>query len=243
MAAMFRSPSGWRRGAAVGLALAVGGALWASLGRDNRAASPQIAAEAGGAAIVPLVVAALGRLEPEGEVIRLAAPVALDGDRLAELRVREGDRVRSGQIVAVLDSQGRLAQEVQQAKAQVAIARARLAQIQAGAKSGEIAAQKAAIARLNAELGRGIAVQNASISRWESEVRIAEAEYERFQRLSGEGVVSPSSLDSKRLAAETARAQWREAVASRDRLAETLQAQRAEAQSTLERIAEGPAGG
>lgn len=49
-------------------------------------------------------VAALGRLEPEAEVISLFAPLALDGDRIAKILVKEGNRVKLGQIVAILDA-------------------------------------------------------------------------------------------------------------------------------------------
>ncbi len=45
-------------------------------------------------------VTALGRLEPEAEVINLFAPLALDGDRVAQILVKEGDRVKAGQIVS-----------------------------------------------------------------------------------------------------------------------------------------------
>jgi HlyD family secretion protein len=186
----------------------------------------------------PLPVTALGRLEPEGEVIRLAAPVALDGDRLKELRVQVGDRVKAGQIIAVLDASDRFADEVTQAKAQVEIAQAELARVQAGAKQSEIQAQEATIVRLQADLRGGDAAQSATISRWQSEVRTAETELARFQQLYAQGAVSSSVLDTKRLTAETTRAQLQEALSNRDRLANTLQAQVLEATSTRDRIAE-----
>jgi len=189
-------------------------------------------------AIATLPVTALGRLEPEGEVMRLAAPVALDGDRLKELRVQVGDRVKAGQIIAVLDASDRFADEVVQAKAQVEIAQAELARVRAGAKQSEIQAQEATIVRLQADLRGGDAAQSATISRWQSEVRTAETELARFQQLYAQGAVSSSVLDTKRLTAETTRAQLQEAMSNRDRLANTLQAQVLEATSTRDRIAE-----
>lgn len=189
-------------------------------------------------ASAPLPVTALGRLEPEGEVMRLAAPVALDGDRLKELRVQVGDQVKAGQIIAVLDASDRFADEVVQAKAQVEIAQAELARVRAGAKQSEIQAQEATIVRLQADLRGGDAAQSATISRWQSEVRTAETELARFQQLYSEGAVSASILDAKRLTAETTRAQLQEAQSNRDRFANTLQAQVLEATSTRDRIAE-----
>lgn len=186
----------------------------------------------------PLPVTALGRLEPEGEVMRLAAPVALDGDRLKELRVQVGDRVKAGQIIAVLDASARFADEVAQAKAQLEIAQAEFARVSAGAKQSEIQAQEASILRLQADLRGSEASQSATISRWQSEVRTAEAELARFQQLYAQGAISASVLDTKRLAAETTRAQLQEALSTRDRFANTLQAQILEASSTRDRIAE-----
>lgn len=183
-------------------------------------------------------VTALGRLEPEAEVISLSAPLTLDGDRVAQLLVKEGDQVKAGQVVAILDSRDRLQDALEQAKEQVRVTQAKLAQIKAGAKMGEIQAQQATIARLQADLKGEIAAQNAAIARWQSEFRHASAEYNRFQQLYREGATSTSNIDSKRLAAETAQAQINEAIASKNRTKETLQARINEAIATLSRIAE-----
>ena len=53
-------------------------------------------------------VTALGRLEPQGEVIKLSAPTSNNGNRVEELLVNVGDRVQAGQVIAVLDSRDRL---------------------------------------------------------------------------------------------------------------------------------------
>jgi len=51
-------------------------------------------------------VAALGRLEPEGDIRVLAAPISGIGGspRLTQLLVNEGDRVRQGQLLARFDT-------------------------------------------------------------------------------------------------------------------------------------------
>jgi HlyD family secretion protein len=51
-------------------------------------------------------VAALGRLEPSGDVRRLAAPISGIGGspRITELLVQEGDRVRAGQLLVRFDT-------------------------------------------------------------------------------------------------------------------------------------------
>ncbi len=183
-------------------------------------------------------VTALGRLEPESEVIKLSAPLALDGDRLTKLLVQEGDRVKVGQVVAILDSRDKLQDALKKAQEQVKMAQAKLAQVKAGAKTGEIAAQKATIERLQAQLQGEIATQKAIITRRQSELNIARAEYDRYQMLYRERAESALNFDNKRLAFETAQTQLIEVKANQNRTADTLQAEIAEAKATLDKIAE-----
>ncbi len=183
-------------------------------------------------------VTALGRLEPRGEVIQLSAPTSAEGNRVAQLLVKPGDKVRAGQVVAILDSRDRFFAALEQAKEQVTVAQARLEQVKAGAKTGEINAQKATITRLQSELEGEIATQNATIARYQAEVDNARAEYDRFQMLYKEGAESASKFDSKRLALRTAQAQLEQAKAAQRRTVDTLQEQLKEAKATLTRIAE-----
>lgn len=97
-------------------------------------------------------ITTLGRLEPEQEVIKVSVPAALNNDRVAQLLVKRGDRVKAGQIVAVMDSSDNMQQALLEAQEQVGVAQAKLAQVRAGAKSGEIAAQQAQITRFQSEL-------------------------------------------------------------------------------------------
>jgi HlyD family secretion protein len=190
--------------------------------------------------IIPVVkkVTALGRLEPEAEVIHLSAPLDLDSDRVAQILVKEGQYVKAGQVVAILNSKASLQDSLQQAQKQLSVAQAKLAQVKAGAKAGEIQAQQSTITRLEAQIAGEIAVQNAVIARWQSEVRNTSAEYNRFQQLYQQGAISTSSIDSKRLAAETAQAQLKESLATKTKSIETLKAQLSEAKANLNRIAE-----
>jgi len=56
----------------------------------------------------PVKITALGRLEPAQEVSRLSVPAEMQNERMARLLIRRGDRVRAGQVIAVLDSHERL---------------------------------------------------------------------------------------------------------------------------------------
>ncbi len=186
----------------------------------------------------PTKVTALGRLEPRTEVLKLSAPQGLDGDRVVELLVKQGDRIQTGQVIAVLDSRDRLQPALQEAQEKVRNAQAQLAQVQAGAKSGEIAAQKQQILRLQAELQGELATQQATISRRQSELENARAEYDRYQSLATDGAISSSNFDQKRLTFDTAQAQLREAQSTQNLKADSLRAQIQEARATLDKIAE-----
>lgn len=188
---------------------------------------------------MPKTVVALGRLEPQGEVIRVSAPSSTDGsNRVAQLLVEEGNQVKAGQTIAVLDSRDTLQAALREAQQQVSIARARLAQIKVGAKIGEIEAQQAAIKRLEIEQRREAAAQAASVERLEAEVRNAQLEDLRYQMLYQEGAVSTSNRDSKFLTVETFQQQLNEAQANLSRIVESRREQIREAKATLNRIAE-----
>jgi HlyD family secretion protein len=183
-------------------------------------------------------VTALGRIEPKGEVIRLSAPTSTEGSRVEQLLVKEGDRVKAGQVIAILDSRDRLQAALEEAQEQVRVAQANLSRTQAGAKRGEIEAQRAAIARLEAERKGDIDAQAATVARLEAQLRNAEAEAKRYQELYQEGAISASQWDSKRLALETAQKSLQEAQAVLNRQQSASLQELKEAKATLERIAE-----
>jgi HlyD family secretion protein len=144
----------------------------------------------------PRAVACLGRIEPENGVIRIAAPYLFGRPSLVkELRVKEGDRVRAGQLLAILDGKDQLKAAMDQCRARVAVAHSRLAQVKAGAKSADLSAQRAEIARLEASL--------------ENE----QAEYKRYAQLRKTDDVTVSDLNARQTA-----------VVSRQRLLEEAQA-------------------
>lgn len=74
-------------------------------------------------------MAALGRLDPQGEVRRLAAPISGIGGspRITRLLVQEGSRVAAGQLLAEFDTAPALRAEQRQLQARVANLEQRLA--------------------------------------------------------------------------------------------------------------------
>ncbi len=183
-------------------------------------------------------VTALGRLEPKGTVIKLSAPTASNGNRVDQLLVKENARVRVGQVIALLDNHDRLQAAWEKAKEDVYVAQAKLAITKAGAKSGEIEAQRAEIARLEAERRGDVAEKASTIGRLEAQLRNAEAEYKRYQALYQQGAISASEQDSKRLTLETAKKSLQESQAQLNRTQSTRPPELNKARATLSKIAE-----
>jgi HlyD family secretion protein len=209
------------------------------------------------ALLKPTLITALGRLEPSGEVIKLSAPTAFSdgkgGTRVAKLLVKEGDRVKREQVIAILDSHDSLQAALKKFKKKAQLAKAKLLQVQAGAKIGNIDAQKARILNLKAELQGQIILQKATIQRLEADFqgeketqeavlkrliaqwRNAETECRRYQMLFQAGAIATSERDNKCLAAETASKSVNEGKATLQQILDSSRAQIKEAQANLQR--------
>ncbi len=200
-------------------------------------------------------ITALGYLEPFGEVIRLSAPSSGgSANRIDRLLVKRGEAVKSGQTIAILDSYDRLQVALMQAQKQVSVARSNLAVVKAGAKGGEIDAQKFEIARVKAQsIGEAEAqqqtvarleaqwagdkiVQQATVSKLEAELNNAQSESNRYQQLYKQGAIAQSIYDSKRLPTQTLAQQLNEAKATLQRTTITGSNQIQEAKIGLARI-------
>ena len=159
-------PKNWWRIALL-LAVAIALGAWA-VNRLQQAQNQSQAQTPPQSKPVATYISALGRLEPPGEVIALSAPSSVLESRLERLLIKEGKRVRVGDVVAILDSRDRAQAALEKAKADIQVTRANLARVQAGAKQGEIEAQKATIARLEAELQGERQTLQATIARIEA---------------------------------------------------------------------------
>ncbi|MCC3527137.1 MAG: biotin/lipoyl-binding protein [Microcoleus sp. PH2017_22_RUC_O_B] len=165
--------------------LAAGGTTGYTIWR-SRLPDPNAATAAAAVAASQLTtVTALGRLEPRGEVIKVSGSGAADGSRIDRLLVKEGDRVKTGETIAILDNRDRQQAAFDQAQKQVRVSQANLAKVKAGAKNGEIQAQKATIGRLEADRSNEIAAQQAIVARLEvdrsTEITAQQATIARLQ--------------------------------------------------------------
>ncbi|MGB6296321.1 MAG: HlyD family efflux transporter periplasmic adaptor subunit [Rivularia sp. (in: cyanobacteria)] len=116
-------------------------------------------------------VNASGRLQPLGEVIKLSAPTGIQGTtRVEEMLVKEGQKVKKGQVIAVLDGFRSSQATVEQAKARIQESRANLTGVKIGSPR-EIQAQQAVIARLEAQLRGEQQAANATISRLQAQLQ------------------------------------------------------------------------
>jgi HlyD family secretion protein len=117
-------------------------------------------------------VTALGRLEPFGEVTKVSAPSSQSGKgTITQLLVKEGDKVTRGQVIAVLDNRQRLEASLAKAMEDVKVSQANLAKVKAGAKQGEIGAQKAEVSRLESQLKGDGATYVATKARLEAQLK------------------------------------------------------------------------
>jgi HlyD family secretion protein len=206
--------------------------LWQSRSTQTQVTQP---------AVAPKVqsVTALGFLEPRGKVIKLSAPASSGGaSRVDRLLVNQGDAVKAGQVIAILDSHDRLQAALTEAQKQVGVAQSNLAVVKAGAKQGEINAQRAEITRLEAQRQGEIQAQAATVARLEAELHNAQTEAQRYEQLYQQGATSASIRDSKALTLQTAQRQLQEGQVVLQRIQTTQLPELESAKATLERISE-----
>jgi HlyD family secretion protein len=140
-----------------------------------------------------VTVAALGRLEPDGEVIKVSGP---QGDRMIILKVAEGDYVPRGTILGYLENfEEQLAQR-NYALSQFLEARS---QFQAEAQYGAMKIREARTRVGQSDQPRSfeITAQQATVRQLEAELQLAQIDLQRNQLLQQEGAISRRELDQQ----------------------------------------------
>lgn len=138
-------------------------------------------------------VAALGRLEPRGEVIRVGGN---NTELLKRLDVKQGDTVRAGAILGYLDSYEERLADRNFAASQLTEAKQKLA---AATQLGEAQIQEAQtrIQQVQAPRGAETEALRASVRQLESELTLATQNLARQQSLRQAGAISQQSLDQQ----------------------------------------------
>jgi HlyD family secretion protein len=121
-------------------------------------------------------VVALGRIIPRGDVIRVATPSGAGDARIAEIRVSEGDQVKAGDVLAILDNLPQLESSVASSQANVGVRDANLLQTQASIRASRDEA-------------------NAALERAEVTAAAAQADLVRATSLFERGVVTRADFD------------------------------------------------
>lgn len=170
--------------------LAAGGAVWTVRSRsaESAASTPAVPPPAA------VGVGALGRLEPGWRVLRVGPAGSADGARIESLLVDEGSEVGAGAVLAVLDTRCRREAALQEARAQVLVARARLGLVKAGTKPEDVAAQEAAVDQMKAAVER------------------AEADFTRLEATRASGAASAAEYGQRQFQLLSDRAKQRQAV-------------------------------
>ncbi len=214
----------------IGIGLAIAVSL-AACGR-GRGGAPASQAQASEAAAVSVAVEQirLGSLTESASVTgelqsyNDTTVAAKLGGRIVEVRVREGDRVRRGDVIAVQDPTD-LQLQLRQAESAVRAAESNLRQAEIAARTqpaqteAQIQAAKAALeaarARLRA-LQAGARPQERqqaeqAVAAARANFELAQANFERAQQLYQQGAIPKQQLDSAKTAFEAAQAQLRQA--------------------------------
>jgi len=167
-------------------------------------------------------VVALGKLIPQGEVIKLSVANAEDS-RVNQILVNEGDRVEKGQVIAILQGLENRQRDLEAGSKEVELAQAKLAQVRAGeSKQAAIAAQQANISRLESQLRNETAERQAAIASAKAQFRQAQLTFNRNQSLQQQGAVSTQAFDQTKEGLDMAQANLNERLAQLGNTQQTL---------------------
>lgn len=176
-----------------------------------------------------VAVVALGRLEPQGEVIRVSG---LSGERISQLQVSEGDLVATGKVLAYLESYEERLAERDFAASQLREAQGKL---QAETTYGRAKIQEAAthIQQIERPTTFEIAAQQATVRQLEAELELANEDLRRFEGLYSEGAIAKQELDQQRTKVRETQEQLNNAQATLIRLEQARDTDLRHAQTQL----------
>ena len=184
-------------------------ALVFAFGQHNYKAPPAFST-------APPQVIALATITPGEAVIEINAPASSGETRIRRQLVHENDKVKAGQILAVLDSEERLKAALEEARAEYAAKQADLNKALAGNSPFEVSAQQAAVERFSAELAQ------------------KKRELSRFEEMHKAGIISEQEYETHALDYQTASEQLKNARALLNHTAEVRPVDIAVARAALQ---------
>ena len=190
------------------------------------------------AVVAPRRVSALGRVEPESKIRRVSIASSVSGDRIEKLLVQEDDEVKKGQPLAILNSYGSLQAALKEAEEKVAVSRAKLNQVLAGAKQGEIRAQEYEIESLRRELAAAKLTGDQSVASARAKAEEARLESLRYDKLYLSGAASELDRDRYRTRARTSKPELAKAIEDQAGTESRLRSNIEGAKQTLDKIKE-----
>lgn len=176
-----------------------------------------------------VTVVALGRLEPQGEVIRVGGP---SGERIGKLLVSRGNFVKVGAIIAYLESYDERLAERNYAASQLVEARERLNATTAYSKA-QIQEAQTRIQQVNRPGTFEVEAQRATVRQLEAELALAQTDLQRNQNLYQEGAIAKQELDRQVSQTRSLQEQLNNAQASLIRLENAVKTNLGNAQAQL----------
>jgi HlyD family secretion protein len=179
-----------------GIAALAGGRYWSAL-RD--AGAPQPAAAKAQAGVAPAGVTALGRLEPDNGVIRVAGP-SHPTVVIGKLFIDDGDPVKAGQTIAILDSYESTKATVEQLEAELKNAEAEWKRNQMLLGDGfvsksEYEARQTKMEALRAQLQRARAELDLAVVRSPIDGQVLEVHAREGERVGPDGIAELGQTD------------------------------------------------
>ncbi|MGA0201251.1 MAG: HlyD family secretion protein, partial [Prochlorotrichaceae cyanobacterium] len=159
-------------------------------------------------------VVALGRLEPQGEVIQVGGS---GGARIDRLLVKEGDWVQENQVLAYLDSYDERLAARDLAASQLREAEAQLA-AETQFQEAQIAETQTRIRQIDQPQAQAIAAQEARLRELQASLSLGRQDLERDRQLLQDGAIAQRDLDRQQTQVEELQSQVKTAEATLEQL-------------------------
>ncbi|MEM7553530.1 MAG: efflux RND transporter periplasmic adaptor subunit [Cyanobacteria bacterium P01_A01_bin.84] len=211
-------------GTGLGLAIALGGVQFVSRNSDaQKNETAQAAAKNTSTNLAPSMSVTIASVESTRIARELPARGAIaarnlipvlpqsNGLLIKEVVVKEGDFVRKGQVMAVLDN-SLIQDQIRQAKADLESRRADVAAKKADLSSQEAALQSSKAGVLSSQAT--VAQRQADLAQAQAKLAEAQRNYNRNQELAAKGAISNQSLDASATNLATAQEAVRLAAAN-----------------------------